>query len=275
MVLSGALLRLAATGVRTLQFISSLIILGIFSYFLAVLAKENLAISTWIRAVEGIAGVATLYTLIGFFLTCCLGGVTFFAFIAILLDVGFITCFIAVASLTRGGTSNCSAISSADVLGNGDIGFGDHSAANYAPTLSAACNLLKVVFVLSLVNVFLFLVSATFQLALGRHQQRSKRTHNYEPAPTNTGPFWGRNRDADTSTGSKAPFWKRNKNSSGDAEATHLTPYDASTTGAVVAAPDTAYGHEAKYQPVGENASYYNAGHDGYGHGAYAGGQHQ
>jgi hypothetical protein len=42
----------------------------------------------------------------------------------------------------------------ADALGNGAVGFGNHATASYAPTLEAGCTLLKVVFFVSLVNVY-------------------------------------------------------------------------------------------------------------------------
>lgn len=56
------------------------------------------------RAVEGIAGAAVIYTAFATITTCFLGGVTFFALLAILLDVCFLGAFIAIAVLARGGT---------------------------------------------------------------------------------------------------------------------------------------------------------------------------
>ena len=64
MALGAATLRIGSLAVRALQFICSAIILGIFSYFLAVLSKHNTQIPQWEKAVEGMSGVACLYTLI-------------------------------------------------------------------------------------------------------------------------------------------------------------------------------------------------------------------
>ena len=55
------------------------------------------------KAVEGISGGACIYTAFATLLTCFLGGLTFFAFLAILLDICFLGAFIAIAILARGG----------------------------------------------------------------------------------------------------------------------------------------------------------------------------
>lgn len=69
MALGAAVLRISSFAVRALQFACSAIILGIYSYFLAVLADHNLGIPRWEKAVEGISGVAVLYTLFAVLLT--------------------------------------------------------------------------------------------------------------------------------------------------------------------------------------------------------------
>jgi hypothetical protein len=80
---------------------------GIYSYFLAVRADRNQGIPTWQKAVEGISGVAVLYTIAAVVLTCCLGGISFFAITAIILDILFVGGFIAIAVLTRRGAQSC------------------------------------------------------------------------------------------------------------------------------------------------------------------------
>ena len=55
------------------------------------------------KAVEGMSGAAVIYTAFASLLTCFLGGVTFFAMLAIILDVLFCAAMVAVAILTRGG----------------------------------------------------------------------------------------------------------------------------------------------------------------------------
>lgn len=92
---------------RGIQFCCAALILGIYSYFLATLANHDLPISNTIRAVEGISGIAVLYTLAGLLLLCCLAGRTFSSFIAIIFDVAFIGAFIYVAVANRGGASSC------------------------------------------------------------------------------------------------------------------------------------------------------------------------
>lgn len=94
--------------IRVLQFLDAAVILGIFSYFLAVQSQHNQPIPTWMKAVEGLSGAATLYGLLGSLFTCCVGGLAFFAFLAIVLDVCFIGAMIAIAVMTRDGTQSCS-----------------------------------------------------------------------------------------------------------------------------------------------------------------------
>ena len=55
------------------------------------------------KAVEGIAGAAVIYTAFATLMTCFLGGLTFFALLAILLDLCFLGAFVAIAVLARGG----------------------------------------------------------------------------------------------------------------------------------------------------------------------------
>lgn len=148
----GGLLRISSTLIRFLQLLGSLAILAVFSYVLGILANGGQDIADWIRAVEGIAGAASLYALIAVFLTFCLGGVMLFAFLGIVLDVCFIGCFIAVAILTRGGTMQCSTITVQD-LGNGDAGLGSNINSNYAPSVLRSCQLEQAVFILAIINV--------------------------------------------------------------------------------------------------------------------------
>merc|ERR1712113_595736 len=74
----GALLRFGLVGLRILQFGCAAVGLGIYSYFLAVLANHNYIIPTWEKAVEGLVGAATLYTIFGIILGLCLAGNKFF-----------------------------------------------------------------------------------------------------------------------------------------------------------------------------------------------------
>ena len=154
MALGGLALRSASTLIRILQFLASVLVLGIFSYFLASLAKHHLHIATYLRAVEGISGAAVLYTILAVVLTCFLGGITFFAFLAIVLDVCFIGGFVAVAILTRAGAHSCRGTVSTP-LGTGnaashqsDLTRGTNTI--FKPSLGVACKLQKAVFAVAI-----------------------------------------------------------------------------------------------------------------------------
>lgn len=122
MAVAGLLLRLNSTFIRILEFLAAALCLGIFSYFLADLAQHNLHIPTYAKAVEGIAGAAVIYTAFAIVLTFFLGGIIFFAFLAILLDLLFMGAFIAVAVLTRHSDS-CRGSTVRSVLGSGAPGM--------------------------------------------------------------------------------------------------------------------------------------------------------
>lgn len=82
-LIKGGFLRIFQTFLYALAFLCAAVILGIYSYFLATLADRNAFIANWVKAVEGISGAAVLYTIFAVVLTCCLGGISFFAFLAI------------------------------------------------------------------------------------------------------------------------------------------------------------------------------------------------
>lgn len=146
MSIGGILMRTSSTTVRFLQLLAAAAILGIFSYFLAAQSRNGFPIAIWMRAVEGIAGAATLYTLFAVVLTFFLGGITAFAFMAILLDILFIGAFIAVAYFTRGGARNCENLDSEEFFGNGPDGINGSSASP-----RTVCNLEKTVFILAII----------------------------------------------------------------------------------------------------------------------------
>jgi hypothetical protein len=96
--------------IRGIQFCCAAIILAIYSYFLATLHNHNLPIATSLRAVEGISGAGTLYTLLALLMLCCLAGHTFTAFIAVVLDICFIGAFIYVAIANKNGAGSCNGV---------------------------------------------------------------------------------------------------------------------------------------------------------------------
>lgn len=191
MAIGGLLLRFGSTGLRVLELGASAVALGIFSYFLAVLAHHDLPIANKWKAVEGISGAGCLYTIFGVLLTCFLGGITFFGFIAVVLDILFVGAFIAVAIMTRDGAGSCRGYVNTP-LGNGY---------NYLDTVNGhtlhyACTLNTAVFAVAIINCFLFALTAAVQVFLVRHHKKDKR---YGPGPDNNytsgrGKFWQRKR---------------------------------------------------------------------------------
>jgi len=195
MAIGGVLLRFGQTGLRVLEFACAAIILGIYSYFLSVLADKNMHIPTWEKAVEGMSGAAVLYTIFGVILTLCLGGISFFAAIAVFLDILFAGCFAAIAYYTRHGASRCKGVvntplgtglSSQNAPGAGDWG--------YVCSLNTAC------FAVAIVSILLFLITAAVQLLLVRHHRKEKR---FGPSPANNY----------TGGSGRRAFWKRNRTS--------------------------------------------------------------
>lgn len=65
------------------------------------------------------SGAAVIYTAFAVILTCFLGGITFFAFLALVLDVLFTACFVAIAILTRQGRRSCRSYNNPSPLGSG------------------------------------------------------------------------------------------------------------------------------------------------------------
>ncbi|KZL82949.1 hypothetical protein CI238_02013 [Colletotrichum incanum] len=171
--------------IRGVQLGCSVLILAIFSYFLATLHNHSLPIATSIRAVEGISGAATLYTLAGLLLLCCLAGRSFTSFIAIVIDVAFIGAFIYVAVANRNGADSCS--------GNVSTPFGDGPADGeptntgsdgwtHLPSLRTACKLQTACFAVSIVAIIFFILSILVEVALARHHRKEKR---FGPSPKN------------------------------------------------------------------------------------------
>ncbi|OJJ44978.1 hypothetical protein ASPZODRAFT_70158 [Penicilliopsis zonata CBS 506.65] len=174
----GVVLRFVSFAIRILQFLASAVILAIYSYFLAVLANHNVSIPRWVKAVEGLSGAAALYALLGILLTCCLGGVTFFAVLAVGLDVCFVAAMMAIAIMNRHGTQSCSGTV------NTPLGDGDSSSdsSTTKANLGLTCRLEKTVFAVSMIGIFLFLFSILFQVLLARNHRRQKA---FGPSPAN------------------------------------------------------------------------------------------
>ena len=158
MAISGTILKLLQTFLYAIEFGCAAIILGIYSYFLSVLADRNIGIPTWEKAVEGISGAAVLYLIFAVLLTCFLGGKTFFAFLAIVLDILFCGAFIAIAVLTRDGVRSCSGNNVHTPLGNGQssakngYGAGRNRNTTFSVSLGTACRLNKAASAVSIIG---------------------------------------------------------------------------------------------------------------------------
>ncbi|EMC96494.1 hypothetical protein BAUCODRAFT_70359 [Baudoinia panamericana UAMH 10762] len=278
-IVKGGALRLLQSGLYAIEFLCAAIILGIYSYFLSVLADRHLPIATWKRAVEGLSGAACLYLIFATILTCCLGGVEVFAFIAMVLDVLFFGAMIAIAILTRSGASKCSgyvttplgngqASSSTGGFGNGGSDSGENNA-TYSVILRTACKLNTACFAVALIAAVLFLVTAVMQIALVRHHKKEKR---YGPSPSNNytsgpgkrrGMFGRKNKKHNATHEAELGAAGVGAGAGGLAAGQHDTrpSHETGYTGSTVAAPGTAsydkvdahHGH----QPHGTHGGYY------------------
>jgi hypothetical protein len=205
----GVALKSFQTILYALEFLCAAVILGIYSYFLSVLADRNAMIYTWVKAVEGVSGAAVLYTIFAVLLTCCLGGKTLFALIAIILDILFCAAFIALAVLTRDGAHSCKnrvvtplgTGQATSKQGFGSSGQGDQ--VTYAVSLGSACKLNTACFAVALLGAFLFILSALVQVALRQHHKKEKK---YGPSPAN---------GYTAGTGKKPKFWQRGRKQRG------------------------------------------------------------
>ncbi|OAQ97280.1 hypothetical protein LLEC1_01739 [Akanthomyces lecanii] len=133
--------------IRSVQLLCAVIILGIYSYFLAALSNHSLATPTNVRAVEGIAGVAVAYALLGLLLLCCLAGRTLPAFAAMCIDFALLSAYIFVAVANKDGAGSCSGDEVGTVFGKGkaddtldaDGGFTKIPSYHTACKLETAC----------------------------------------------------------------------------------------------------------------------------------------
>lgn len=147
MAFGGTALKAIQTFLYAIEFCCAAIILGLYSYFLSVLADRDAPISNETKAVEGLSGAAVLYTIFAVLLTCFLGGKMFFAFLGIVFDLLFTGAFIAIAVLTRDGAHSCSGRVNTP-LGSGPHtakeGFGSEDQGNqitYSVSLGTACRM--------------------------------------------------------------------------------------------------------------------------------------
>lgn len=147
---------------RLIQFGCSIIILGIFAYFIARIAdRDNLRVPTWNKAIAGISGAGALYSLIGLLLLCFIGGIAFFSAIAMLLDLLFIGAFIYVAWELRRGDS-CSGYAETP-FGSGNVRQNNRpSQYSGLPSLKTACRLEKACFAVAIIAMYVTTIGSPF-----------------------------------------------------------------------------------------------------------------
>jgi hypothetical protein len=143
---------------RAIEFCCAAAILAIFSYFLAALHNHGLDIDNYARAVEGISGVAVLYTLIGLLLLCFVAGRAFFSLFAILMDLAFVGAFIWVAYATRSGARSCSGTVDT-IFGTGDADGSNtvpapNGGVTVLPSFKQACQLMTACFAVSIIAMY-------------------------------------------------------------------------------------------------------------------------
>lgn len=171
---------------RFLQFISSVISLGIFSqrlykvYRLVNSIKTRRGVNGAYGAVEGILAVAVLYTLITTLLSCIKksanpGGRTL-RWIWVLLDLLFVGAFIAVAVLTRpnGGLAGAKHCYSPGRLAGGTSSNTVTGAT--ANRRDDSCNLPWGTFILAIISTLLHALTAAFH-EIKDHHRRSRADH--------------------------------------------------------------------------------------------------
>jgi len=171
------MLRFGGTALRLVQFLVSIAILAIFSYILALQSRNGIEIPTWVRAVEGLSGAAALYTLFGVLLTCFLGGIAAFGYVAMFLDVCFVGAMIAIAIETRQGNRDCNALANEEPLGFGPNGLGDPDTQNATPNTYNACTILKATWILAIIGAILFLLTIPYQFLIVQHHRKEKQTN--------------------------------------------------------------------------------------------------
>lgn len=141
---AGFALKLVQWFNRGVQFACAGLILALNSYFLAAMSNHSITIPTNLRAVEGISGVAVLYTALGILLVCCLAGFTLTSFIAIVIDIAFVGAFIYVATVYKNGASSCTGdnLNTAFGTGSADATVASTSDGGVPlPTYGTACRM--------------------------------------------------------------------------------------------------------------------------------------
>lgn len=168
---------------RLVQLLSAALILGVYSYFLAALANHSIHIPNSVRAVEGIAGAAVLYAIIGLLLLCCLAGKAVPGLVAMVLDFAFIPAFIYVAVANKDGAGSCTGYldtpfgkGKSQEVADGNGGF------TALPSFHVACRLQTACLSVAIILIFFFIFSLLTEFLLIRSRRKESR---FGPSPAN------------------------------------------------------------------------------------------
>ncbi|KAL1837322.1 hypothetical protein VTJ49DRAFT_3993 [Mycothermus thermophilus] len=175
--------------IRILHGLCAVVVLALFSYFLATLGSSSLPTGTWVRAVEGIAGTAVGYSIIAGLLLGCFPGRSVATFVTMVFDVLFAAAFIYVAVANRGGSGSCSTGEVDTVFGRGDAetnvrsedspGAGED--AGSLPSLHQACQMQKACLITSCIAIILFALSPFISVAIVRRRRKVLRRTSLQP----------------------------------------------------------------------------------------------
>ncbi|KAH7070771.1 hypothetical protein BKA63DRAFT_84218 [Paraphoma chrysanthemicola] len=181
----GAFYRMLLRATRVLQFISSVISLGVFSqrlykvYRLVNSIKTRRGVNGAYGAVEGILAAAVLYTLITTLLGCIKKsanpGGRALRWIWVLMDLLFVGAFIAVTVLTRpnGGPAGARHCYSPSRLRNGSS---SDVTGTTADPQDDSCNLPWGTFILAIISTLLHALTASFH-EVKDHRRRNRIDH--------------------------------------------------------------------------------------------------
>ncbi|KAL2266403.1 hypothetical protein VTJ83DRAFT_5755 [Remersonia thermophila] len=175
--------------VRILHGLCAIVVLALFSYFLATLGNSSLPTGTWVRAVEGIAGTAVGYTIIAGLLLSYFPGRSVPTFITMVFDVLFSAAFIYVAVANRGGSGSCSTGEVDTAFGRGDVATNVRSEgtpgagedAGSLPSLRQACQMEKACLITSCIAIVLLALSPFISVAIVRRRKKVLRRTIIQP----------------------------------------------------------------------------------------------
>ncbi|EGX91425.1 hypothetical protein CCM_05583 [Cordyceps militaris CM01] len=256
---------------RCVQLLCAVIVLGIYAYFLAALANHALPTPTNVKAVEGVAGVAAAYALLGLLLLCCLAGRTLASFAAMCLDFAFLCAYIFVAVANKGGAGSCTG-DVTTVFGSGKAEDTLKAGPGFTkiPSYRTACKLQTACLSIAIIAIFFYIFSFFVELALGRNHHREKRLANSPPQmqmPFAENPYSNYQPEPpQRRTGFLGRVFGRGDRGGGQ----HALPQHDPNTLPAHAQPDDMPNRDSQVTAVGQELSPYNKYETGYGNAAAA-----